>query len=111
MEIVCRVPEAELWVLGDRSLLARMMVNLIDNAVRYSRAGQIIEVTLTTELALGGSVCVASVADQGPGMDSEQMERLFQRFQSGGTPRLNMGVVLASVLPSSMRPYCDMLAG
>ncbi|MBL0115680.1 MAG: CHASE2 domain-containing protein [Sphingomonadales bacterium] len=118
-EIVCRVPEAELWVLGDRSLLARMMVNLIDNAVRYSRAGQIIEVTLTTELALGGSVCVASVADQGPGMDSEQLERLFQRFQSGGTPRINMGggvglglaFVHATVLRHAGRIKCNSTQG
>ena len=95
------------------------MVNLIDNAVRYSRAGQIIEVTLTTELALGGSVCVASVADQGPGMDSEQMERLFQRFQSGGTPRLNMGggvglglaFVHATVLRHAGRIKCNSTQG
>ena len=61
---------------GDRELLAEMLANLLDNAIRHTPLGTHIDVSLQ----LNGSKIIASVADNGPGVPSEAKERIFQRF-------------------------------
>ena len=61
-------------VAGDADALRRMLVNLIDNAVRYARS----EVTLTAG-ASDGWVLV-TVTDDGPGIAACDAERAFERF-------------------------------
>jgi signal transduction histidine kinase len=61
-------------VEGDAEALRRMLVNLIDNAVRYARS----EVTLTAG-ASDGWVLV-TVTDDGPGIAACDAERAFERF-------------------------------
>lgn len=73
----CDVPEDEVLILGDRSLLARLFINLIENAIRFSDSGQEVRVTLVQS----GPVCDATVEDRGAGIAPEQLERLFQRFE------------------------------
>jgi signal transduction histidine kinase len=74
----CEVPDDEVLVLGDRSLLTRMFVNLIENATRFSAAGQVI----TVSLAASQDTCEATVEDHGAGIAPEQLARLFERFTS-----------------------------
>lgn len=71
--------EAPCVVRGDETLLAILLRNLIDNALRYSPAGARISVTLraTPERV------TLTVEDSGPGLDAPQAERLGQRFQRG----------------------------
>jgi two-component system phosphate regulon sensor histidine kinase PhoR len=57
-------------------LLEQAVVNLIDNAVKYSPAGQPVEVE--ARLELGEAVIL--VRDQGPGIAPEHLPRLFERF-------------------------------
>jgi signal transduction histidine kinase len=99
VQVACALPEGEVLVLGDRSLLARAFVNLIDNAVRYSAAGQTVEVSLT----LGATHCEAVVADHGAGMAPEQVERLFERFASGSAAKGGIGLGLAFVQAAIQR--------
>ena len=54
--------------------LRRMLVNLIDNAVRYAKSG--VEVTARREA--GGAVL--TVSDDGPGIPAADRERAFDRF-------------------------------
>ena len=61
-------------VEGDAEALRRMLVNLIDNAVRYARS----EVTVTAG-ASDGWVLV-TVTDDGPGIAASDAERAFERF-------------------------------
>lgn len=61
-------------VLGDRELLARVVTNLVSNAVRH--AGSIVTVELTSD---NGDVQLV-VADDGPGISPADRERVFQRF-------------------------------
>ena len=61
---------------GDIDLLAEMLDNLLDNALRHTPAGTKVEVSLCRE----GSQIVASVADNGLGVPLEERERIFQRF-------------------------------
>jgi two-component system phosphate regulon sensor histidine kinase PhoR len=61
---------------GDELLLTTAIVNLLDNAIKYSPG--IPEITVTTEDRENG--IVLSISDKGLGMDKETMERIFEKF-------------------------------
>jgi signal transduction histidine kinase len=61
-------------VTGDPEALRRMLVNLVDNAVRYARS----RVTVAARPA-GESVLV-TVTDDGHGIPARQAEQAFERF-------------------------------
>jgi signal transduction histidine kinase len=62
--------------VGDEELIRRMLMNLLDNAVRHSPAGAVVNVSLRT-LESGYSIVVT---DQGPGIPSEHQPLIFERF-------------------------------
>jgi CHASE2 domain-containing sensor protein/signal transduction histidine kinase len=66
-------------VLGDRSLLARALVNLLRNAIRFTPPGGAVLVGLECS----GAHHEVRVVDAGPGVDPGLRERLFERFQRG----------------------------
>jgi two-component system sensor histidine kinase SenX3 len=66
----------DLDVAGDRTQLVSAVTNLLDNAVKYSEAGEPVEVDATVEDA---TVCI-SVRDHGIGIPSRDLERIFERF-------------------------------
>lgn len=75
MELVLDAHES-LKVLGHRQLLAQAIVNLLENAMKYSpRGGRIMLRTL-----LGRDGPVISVSDQGPGIQADERERAMERF-------------------------------
>ena len=61
---------------GNRALLARAFVNLIDNAIRYGREGGRVAVQLRRE----GEGAVVTVEDDGPGLPEGMEDRVFERF-------------------------------
>ncbi|CAG0994364.1 two-component system, OmpR family, sensor histidine kinase QseC [Burkholderiales bacterium] len=63
-------------VVGDPALVAILLRNLLDNAVRYSPAGGRVEVSV--DPAAGGAEL--AVADRGPGVPPEERDRLGERF-------------------------------
>ena len=63
-------------VQGDATLLAVMVRNLVDNAIRYSPPGAIVKVAVST----GPNAVRLSVDDSGPGMSSSDMARVGERF-------------------------------
>ncbi len=65
-----------LWTRGDEELLAEMLANLLDNAIRHTPAGTHIEVSLYRD----SSKIVATIADDGPGVPEDEREKIFQRF-------------------------------
>lgn len=64
------------WVAIHPGLAQAMLANLVDNAIRYTQAGG--QVTL----AISGQdeAIVVSVADDGPGIQAESRERVFEPF-------------------------------
>ncbi len=62
---------------ADKDLLREAVANLVDNAVRFSPPGA--QVRLRVDRGLGGPEIV--VADDGPGIESDRLPRLFERFQ------------------------------
>lgn len=65
-------------VMGDESRLARLIDNLVDNALSFSREGGLVEIR-ASEVA--GEVLV-SIEDEGPGVPTESREAIFTRFHS-----------------------------
>jgi heavy metal sensor kinase len=67
---------AESPFTGDAELLGRMLLNLLDNAVKYSEAETVVHVGLERN----NGTYRLSVADQGPGIPVEAQSHLFERF-------------------------------
>ena len=68
---------------GDPDLLGRLLLNLLDNAIKYSPPGATVEVTM---LAAPGQHII-SVVDQGPGIAPDAVESIFERFYRGDAAR------------------------
>jgi two-component system, OmpR family, sensor kinase len=89
-EIAPTVGERQLRLDGDGALeiegnpdeLHRMVLNLLDNAVRHTSPGATIELRLR---AAGGQA-VVEVADDGPGVPPDLHEHVFDRFVRGDGP-------------------------
>jgi heavy metal sensor kinase len=63
--------------VGDRMVLRQALLNLVDNAIKYSPAGGriAVRVSLTPE-----GMAVLDVSDTGPGIPTEMQPRVFDRF-------------------------------
>jgi signal transduction histidine kinase len=68
--------EPGLTVEVDRSALRQVLLNLLDNAVRYGPAGQ--TVTITT--ASTADTWTLEVVDEGPGVPADERERIFAPY-------------------------------
>ena len=66
----------ELAVLADKDAIEQVLINLLDNAVKYSQAKGIIWIEATL---MDGRIETV-VRDNGPGLASSHLERLFERF-------------------------------
>ncbi len=71
----CRT-EPGLSVRADARALEQVLVNLVDNAVKYTPRGG----TVTIGAERNGGEVVLSVQDTGPGIDKHHLSRLFERF-------------------------------
>lgn len=86
--------EGEAPVVGDGTMLREMVVNLVDNALRYTPTGG--EVTVRVA-HLDGDV-VLTVDDNGPGIPEEERAHVFERFyRIMGTQAEGSGLGLAIV--------------
>jgi len=65
-------------VWGDGSRLARVLENLLDNAVSFSPAGGLVQITAMRDEA----TVVVRVEDEGPGVPPAEREAIFNRFHS-----------------------------
>ncbi|MBN9077191.1 MAG: sensor histidine kinase [Rhizobiales bacterium] len=81
-------------VTGDGTMLREMIVNLVDNALRYGRAGG----KVTVAVSAIGNEAVLTVADDGPGIPPEERARVFERFyRVAGAVEEGSGLGLAIV--------------
>ncbi|HEX7123924.1 MAG TPA: ATP-binding protein [Gemmatimonadaceae bacterium] len=73
----------EAKVHGDADLLGRVLLNLLDNAIKYSPPGRQVAV----EMGQNDGQFEVSVIDEGPGIPAEARERIFERFFRVDTAR------------------------
>lgn len=73
------------WVLtGDNSSLERAVLNLLDNAVKFSPPASTVWVRL---YPLGDGTAVVEIADAGPGIAKEDLPKVFDRFYRSSEAR------------------------
>jgi heavy metal sensor kinase len=69
-------PPPEVPIVGDDHLLQRVVLNLLDNAIKYSPPGARVSV----RLALQDDECLLEVSNTGPGIAPELKPHVFERF-------------------------------
>ncbi|NHB77244.1 sensor histidine kinase [Rhodobacter calidifons] len=74
-------------VPGDWDQLVQVFTNLVENALKYGAAGQVVRVSLTPEETVRGPAVRVEVADEGEGIDPVHIPRLTERFYRVDTHR------------------------
>jgi two-component system sensor histidine kinase KdpD len=74
-----RLPDSILMVPMESALIEQVLVNLLDNAAKYSDSQAPIEIEVKVE----GDLAVFSVADRGRGIAVEDLSRVFEKFERG----------------------------
>ena len=94
--VIKREIEDNVIITGDSDALIRLFVNLLDNAIKYTREG---EIKTSLHRANDGSVEV-SIKDSGQGIPQEDLPHIFERFyrveQSRSTRGTGLGLSIAS---------------
>ncbi|MEU4447886.1 HAMP domain-containing sensor histidine kinase [Actinosynnema sp. NPDC050801] len=79
------VVELQPWsLLGDSSAIERAVLNLLDNAVKFSPTGGVVRLSLRQ---LGDGSAVVEVADSGPGIADADLPHVFERFYRSSEAR------------------------
>jgi len=80
----------------DRLLIGQVLVNLLENAARLSPAEGTISVGARHSQSSASPLVEIAVADEGPGINSEDRERVFEMFsQKSGGGRAGLGLAIA----------------
>lgn len=94
-------------VRGDRDLLFQALSNLLDNAVKYSPEGSVIELGLAPR----DGAAELTVADTGRGIPPNQRLRVFERLyrldESRSTPGSGLGLSLVRAVALLHKGHCD----
>ncbi len=89
------LPSHPVHVLGDEIALKQVAVNLLDNAIKFSKAGDQVEVSVKTENAFA----ILEIRDTGMGIEAGDLPHIFNRFYRGdksrSTPGNGLGLSLA----------------
>lgn len=90
--LMVRTPSGPLSTQAYPLLLEQALVNLVDNAVKFSPEGGAVEVTVGRE----GTSAVLTVTDAGPGIPAAEQGRVFERFyrteKGRSTPGTGLGL-------------------
>jgi two-component system sensor histidine kinase KdpD len=74
----------------DADLMARLLVNLLENACRHTPAGSPVRIAA----ALHGNHLQLAVEDHGPGVPASEREAIFSKFQRGARSQHTLGAGL-----------------
>lgn len=85
-------------ISGDRDLLLLVVHNLVDNALKFTRPGDTLEVRAFED----GASVVIEVADTGPGIPAEDLPHVWEELYRGqsarGVPGSGLGLALAQAI-------------
>jgi signal transduction histidine kinase len=89
------------WALADPVAVARIVRILVDNALKFSRVGEPVEIAVTR----GSGGASVSVSDRGPGVPPTERETVFERFSRGSSATdggFGLGLAIARDLARRM---------
>jgi two-component system, OmpR family, sensor kinase len=75
IQIETHIPE-KLQGLGDKDMVRRLVINIMDNAIKYNREGGVIRL----EVSATPDTVQLSLYNTGPGVPKEDLERIFEQF-------------------------------
>lgn len=93
------IPRNGPWVLGDRTRLRQVVLNLINNAIKFTPQGKV-----ALSLQSDDDLVTVSVKDTGLGIPPEEQDAIFEAFQRSersitlGYPGLGLGLAICKML-------------
>ncbi|MDE6664552.1 MAG: response regulator, partial [Lachnospiraceae bacterium] len=94
-------------LLGDEKKIRRVIMNLVNNAIKYTNEGGIVIRVYTRKEEYGANLCI-SVRDTGIGMSEEELENVFDSFSQVDTKRnrqeggIGLGLAISKALLQKM---------
>ena len=83
-------PDEPAPVIGDTNRIRQVIINIVDNAVKFSPEGSTININLTVS-----DWIVLDIIDQGSGISEEDLENVTKKFYKGSSKRSGSGLGLA----------------
>lgn len=83
-------PDGRAPVMGDTNRIRQVIINIIDNAVKFSPEGSTIDIRLTVS-----DWIVLDIEDHGSGISEEDLENVTKKFYKGSSKRSGSGLGLA----------------
>ncbi len=83
LEIVMKFPSEHYLVYGDKGKYEQVLYNLLDNAIKFSNHNSKVIISLYNQ----GDKQYCSVKDFGPGISSDKIDKIFQRFYKSDSSR------------------------
>ena len=96
--IIKSAVEPNVYVLGDEAMLIRVLLNIVDNAVKYGKPGGHVEIQLETV----DSWACCTVKDDGIGIKEEDLSKIWQRFYRTEEARREEGSGLGLAMAEAM---------
>lgn len=92
-QVTVHLPEESIDVLMDSLLMEQVFMNLLENAIKFSRDNSLIEISAE----IRNEDILVKVADQGIGVPKEESEKIFEKHYRGRslqTPGIGLGLAL-----------------
>jgi len=99
VQLVVESPAQRVWVKADAIRIEQVMDNLLSNALKFSPEGGIVKTQMKSDHKAG--VLEVAVSDVGPGIPTDELPHIFERFYQGSTksrhsvPGSGLGLALA----------------
>ncbi|WP_213877232.1 sensor histidine kinase [Pseudomonas sp. dw_358] len=96
--------EQPVWLRGDPTLLYELLSNLVDNALAHTPSGGSVILRVSWPAVL-------EVEDDGPGIPTEERERVFERFYRCGTQGTGLGLAIVGEICRAHRAQVSLHEG
>lgn len=90
--------DGDVWVVADKNRISQVVSNLLNNAIKFTKAGRIIiqlRKRMSKKMAGSNHRVIVSIKDEGPGIDPSVLPRLFTKFASKSEKGTGLGLFIS----------------